>query len=168
MEGGNIKVAKKRLMDDLKRLKQSQDNDEENVMATPRDDDLMVWDCMIFGPDNSIWEGGVFKVEMRFSDTYPITPPKVVMKTKVFHPNFYTNGDICIDILKDKWSVIYDIRSILTSIQSLLTDPNPLSPANQEAAKLYNDNIQEYNKKVKECVEQSIKEAEAEEDLEGE
>ena len=106
---------------------------------------------------------GVFKLEMKFSEEYPNKPPKVTMKTKVFHPNFYANGDICIDILKDQWSPIYDIKSILTSIQSLLTDPNPASPANVEAAKLYNDNIQEYNKKVKECVEKSIEEAEKEE-----
>ena len=103
-----------------------------------------------------------FQIIIEIYREYPNKPPKVTMKTKVFHPNFYLNGDICIDILKDQWSPIYDIKSILTSIQSLLTDPNPSSPANVEAAKLYNDNIQEYNKKVKECVEKSI--AEAEED----
>lgn len=36
-----------------------------------------------------------------------------------------------------QWSPIYDISAILTSIQSLLCDPNPNSPANSEAARLY-------------------------------
>ena len=159
---GNLSVAKKRLLTDFKRINQSQDNEDEGVLATPHEDDIMIWDCIIFGPENSVWENGVFKLEMKFTEEYPNKPPHVLMKTKVFHPNFYFNGEICIDILKDQWSPIYDIKSILTSIQSLLTDPNPLSPANVEAAKLYNDNIQEYNKKVKECVEKSIAEAEAE------
>jgi len=55
-------------------------------------------------------------------------------------------------------SPIYDIAAILTSIQSLLTDPNPNSPANVEAAKLYNDNRREYDRKVMEVVELSWKE----------
>ena len=162
MESSNLSVAKKRLLTDFKRINQSQDNEDEGVLATPHEDNIMIWDCVIFGPENSVWENGVFKLEMTFTEEYPNKPPHVLCKTKVFHPNFYANGEICIDILKDQWSPIYDIKSILTSIQSLLTDPNPASPANVEAAKLYSDNIQEYNKKVKECVEKSI--AEAEED----
>jgi len=37
----------------------------------------------------------------------------------------------------------------------LLCDPNPNSPANSEAAKLYVENIKEYERRVKECVEAS-------------
>jgi len=47
------------------------------------------------------------------------------------------------------------VAAILTSIQSLLCDPNPDSPANSEAAKLYRENRAEYDKKVQECVEAS-------------
>ncbi|OMO50704.1 Ubiquitin-conjugating enzyme, E2 [Corchorus capsularis] len=39
----------------------------------------------------------------------------------------------------------------MTSIQSLLCDPNPNSPANSEAAR----NKREYNRRVREIVEQS-------------
>ena len=62
------------------------------------------------------------------------------------------------DILTNQWTPIYDVYAILTSIQSLLSDPNPKSPANYEAAKLYAENIQEYYKKVNDCVENSWKE----------
>jgi ubiquitin-conjugating enzyme E2 A len=67
----------------------------------------------------------------------------------------YADGNICLDILQNQWSPIYDISAILTSIQSLLADPNPNSPANAEAAKLFNENRREYNRKVKEVVELS-------------
>ena len=55
-------------------------------------------------------------------------------------PAVYADGGICLDILQNQWSPIYDVSAILTSIQSLLCDPNPNSPANSEAARLYNDN----------------------------
>ena len=48
---------------------------------------------------------------------------------------------------------------VLTSIQSLLCDPNPNSPANSEAARLYSECKREYNKKVQEVVERSWTEA---------
>jgi ubiquitin-conjugating enzyme E2 A len=68
--------------------------------------------------------------------------------------------------LQNQWSPIYDIAAILTSIQSLLTDPNPNSPANVEAAKLYTENRREYDRKVCEIVENSWKEEYEEAELE--
>lgn len=65
----------------------------------------------------------------------------------------YTDGAICLDILANQWSPIYDVAAILASIQSLLTDPNPNSPANVEAAKLYVENRREYDRKVTEVIE---------------
>ncbi|XP_036137085.1 ubiquitin-conjugating enzyme E2 C-like isoform X2 [Molossus molossus] len=48
-----------------------------------------------------------------------------------------THGNICLDILKDKWSALYDVRTILLSIQSLLGEPNIDSPLNTHAAELW-------------------------------
>ena len=53
-------------------------------------------------------------------------------------------------------SPIYDVSAVLTSIQSLLTDPNPNSPANSEAAKLYRDDRRMYERRVREMVEKSL------------
>lgn len=36
---------------------------------------------------------------------------------------------------QNQWSPIYDVSAILTSIQSLLSDPNPNSPANSEVGR---------------------------------
>ena len=57
--------------------------------------------------------------------------------------------------LHSRWSPTYDVSAILTSIQSLLSDPNPNSPANSMAAQLFKENRREYEKRVKACVEQS-------------
>ena len=50
---------------------------------------------------------------------------------------------------------MYNLSGILFSIQSLLNDPNPDSPANNIASKLYIENITEYNKQIKKCVDDS-------------
>ena len=89
---------------------------------------------MIFGPEDSMWEGGIFTLRLHFSEDYPSKPPSIKFLTKMFHPNIYNDGSICLDILKEKWSPVYDVLSVLMSIQSLLNDPNPNSPANAEAA----------------------------------
>lgn len=88
-------------------------------------------------PDDTPWEDGTFRLQLEFTEDYPNKAPTVKFVTKLFHPNVYADGSICLDILQNQWSPIYDISAILTSIQSLLCDPNPNSPANSEAARLY-------------------------------
>jgi len=145
--------ARRRLLKvDFKRL---QSDPPEGISGAPMEDDIMKWTCVIFGPDDSPWEGGTFKLMVEFSEEYPNKAPKVRFITKMYHPNIYTDGSICLDILQNQWSPIYDISAILTSIQSLLNDPNPNSPANSEAARLYVENKKEYTHKVMEVVEES-------------
>ena len=132
-----------------------QNDPPSGVTGAPMDTNIMLWQAVIFGPDDTPWEGGTFKLVLEFSEDYPNKAPQVRFLTKMFHPNIYNDGQICLDILQNQWSPIYDISAILTSIQSLLCDPNPASPANSEASRLYNENRREYNRRVREIVEQS-------------
>lgn len=101
------------------------------------------------------FEDGTFKLTLTFDESYPNKPPTVKFLSRMFHPNVYTNGELCLDILQNRWSPTYDVAAILTSIQSLLHDPNPNSPANAEAAQLYRENMKEYVRRVKATVEES-------------
>ena len=101
------------------------------------------------------FEDGTFKLTLTFDESYPNKPPTVKFLSRMFHPNVYTNGELCLDILQNRWSPTYDVAAILTSIQSLLHDPNPNSPANAEAAQLYRENMKEYVRRVKATVEAS-------------
>eukprot|EP00349_Pseudokeronopsis_sp_Brazil_P009151 CAMPEP_0202956256 /NCGR_PEP_ID=MMETSP1396-20130829/770_1 /ASSEMBLY_ACC=CAM_ASM_000872 /TAXON_ID= /ORGANISM="Pseudokeronopsis sp., Strain Brazil" /LENGTH=154 /DNA_ID=CAMNT_0049673187 /DNA_START=12 /DNA_END=476 /DNA_ORIENTATION=+ len=150
-------MAERRLLKDLKKLELDAQNAESSgITATPDEDSLFRWTAIIFGPEETIWEGGIFKLVLEFAEDYPNRPPKVKFLTKMFHPNIYNDGSICLDILQNMWSPVYDISSILTSIQSLLCDPNTKSPANNEAAELYSKNYKEYEQRVKEVVEKSL------------
>ncbi|KAH8955978.1 hypothetical protein BDL97_07G012700 [Sphagnum fallax] len=65
--------------------------------------------------------GGVFKLELFLPEEYPMAAPKL--------------GRICLDILKDKWSPALHIRTVLLSIQALLSAPNPNDPLAENIAK---------------------------------
>ncbi|KAK7386953.1 hypothetical protein VNO78_27354 [Psophocarpus tetragonolobus] len=144
--------SRKRLMRDFKRLQQ---DPPAGISGAPQDNNIMLWNAVIFGPDDTPWDGGTFKLTLQFTEDYPNKPPTVRFVSRMFHPNIYADGSICLDILQNQWSPIYDVAAILTSIQSLLCDPNPNSPANSEAARMFSENKREYNRRVREIVEQS-------------
>ncbi|MEW5299642.1 MAG: hypothetical protein WDW38_004309 [Sanguina aurantia] len=129
----------------------------EGCSASPSsEENLFVWTATIFGPDDTAWEGGIFSLRVTFTERYPDKPPKVRFTTEIFHPNVYPDGSICLDIIQEAWSPIHNICTLLTSIQSLLTDPNCASPANPEAAKVYQEDRPAYNKRVRRLAQKSV------------
>ena len=147
-------TARRKLMRDIKRMR------TEPPEGTMLDDDsvggnLMMWHAALFGPEGTLWDGLTAKLSFEFTEEYPNKAPTVKFLTKLFHPNIYNDGQICLDILQKEWSPLYDIAAVLSSLQSLLNEPNPASPANPEAAKLFEKNTPEYERRVRECVEAS-------------
>jgi len=146
-------AAMQRLMSDLKEM---HSNPPEGVSAAPVNENLFLWSCSIIGPDESPWEGGIYSLRLQFPDSYPSKPPRVRFTCEMWHPNVYSDGTLCLDIIQDQWSPVYTVSTILTSILSLLTDPNPASPANVEAAKLFTSDKKAYNKRVRRIAEKSL------------
>ena len=65
---------------------------------------------------------------------------QVKFSSKIWHPNVSKTGFICLDVLKDKWSVALSIESSHFSIIQLLASPNAEDPLNRQAAsQLLND-----------------------------
>ncbi|EOY18603.1 Ubiquitin-conjugating enzyme E2 C [Theobroma cacao] len=119
------------------------------VSAFPEGESIFAWIGTIEGGKGTMYEGLSYKISMRFPLDYPFKPPQVKFETMCFHPNVDQFGNICLDILQDKWSSAYDCRTILLSVQSLLGEPNPESPLNTYAAALLN-NEEDYRKMVQE------------------
>jgi ubiquitin-conjugating enzyme E2 A len=138
----------------LREFKKVQQDKVKSYTVSIDPESVMKWSAVLFGPEGTEWEGGVFRLAVVFPDDYPNSPPDVRFQPPIpFHPNIYSNGKICIDILQHNWSNAYELSSVLTSVQALLVDPNPNSPANNDAARLFTDNRTEYKRRVKKCVE---------------
>jgi len=71
-------------------------------------------------PTDTPFEDGTFKLTLTFQEDYPNKPPAVRFVSKMFHPNVYADGQLCLDILQNRWSPTYDVAAILTSIQVCL------------------------------------------------
>ncbi|XP_006822675.1 ubiquitin-conjugating enzyme E2-24 kDa-like [Saccoglossus kowalevskii] len=99
-----------------------------NCSAGPKGDNMYEWVSTILGPPGSVYEGGVFFLDIHFSPDYPFKPPKVTFRTRIYHCNINSQGVICLDILKDNWSPALTISKVLLSICSLLSDCNPSDP----------------------------------------
>lgn len=86
-------------------------------------------------------------LEIIFTGQFPREAPKVKFLTPIFHPNIGLGGNICLDILDDKWSPMYNIETIFNSIIILLNDCNVDSPLNIDAKILFSKhNKKEYQK----------------------
>jgi ubiquitin-protein ligase len=108
-----------------------------NCSAGPKGDNLYEWVSTIMGPGSSPYQGGVFFLDINFPSDYPFKPPKVIFQTRIYHCNINSNGQICLDILKDNWSPALTISKVLLSICSLLTDANPHDPLVGSIAQQY-------------------------------
>nr|AAT12398.1 ubiquitin-conjugating enzyme E2-17KDa [Antonospora locustae] len=104
-----VTLAKRRLMKDLKALKEMRD---ETIYATPFEDNILTWCAVIIGPKDTFFEDGTFSLILSFKESYPQSPPEVKFVSKVFHPNVYASGDLCLDILKNRWSPTYDVCNL--------------------------------------------------------
>lgn len=117
-----------------------------NCSAGPKGDNLYEWVSTILGPPGSVYEGGVFFLDIHFSAEYPFKPPKVTFRTRIYHCNINSQGVICLDILKDNWSPALTISKVLLSICSLLTDCNPADPLVGSIATQFLQNREEHDR----------------------
>ncbi|KAJ7756807.1 ubiquitin-conjugating enzyme/RWD-like protein [Mycena maculata] len=144
----------KRLTNELMTLMMSS---SPGISAFPKNDgNLFEWAGTIEGPAETIYAGLTFRISISFPPNYPYVAPAIKFDTPCFHPNVdIASGAICLDILqvgrtprvfvalthdptiKDKWSAVYSVQTILLSLQSLLGEPNNASPLNTDASAVW-------------------------------
>jgi ubiquitin-conjugating enzyme E2 C len=109
---------------------------------------LLAWTATISGPPDTPYNNLSFKLSFVFPTNYPYSPPVVLFKTPIYHPNVDFSGRICLDIRKEKWSAVLNVGAVLVSLQSLLGEPNNASPLNGQAAELWDSDPVEYKRQV--------------------
>ncbi|KAL4589650.1 hypothetical protein LXL04_002558 [Taraxacum kok-saghyz] len=122
---------------------------------------LAAIDAQIQGPEDTVYEKGVFKIKIQIPERYPFQPPIVTFATPIYHPNIDTGGRICLDILnlppKGAWQPSLNISTVLTSIGLLLSEPNPDDGLMCEASKEYKYNKQVFDQKARSMTEKYAK-----------
>ena len=147
------------MSDSLRRIKSELRNITSNLpddcSAFPILDgsDIYEWQGHITGPSDTPYEGGTFFVNIHLPENYPYCPPKVTLQTRIYHCNINQNGGISLDILQDQWSPALSIATILVSIMSLLSEPNPDDPLVHEIARIYKEDKEQHDRRAKEWTE---------------
>lgn len=139
------------------------------------DSNIFDWQIAIFGPPGTCYEGGYFKAHIRFPGDYPFSAPSFRFLTKIWHPNIYENGEVCISILHppiddpqggelpgERWNPTQSVRTVLLSIISILNDPNTFSPANVDASVAFRNWREGKDNKYKDVILKQIEDSQAE------
>lgn len=138
-------------------------------------DDIMNWTVWFSGPQGTPYYPGQYRAQLTFTNDFPYKPPNFRILSSFWHPNVYTDGRICISILHPpgtdelnsaetammRWTPVQSIRTVLISIISLLSDPDPQdagAPANVDALVQFRKDPTSYNAKCKANAEKSLSE----------
>jgi len=133
-----------------KDLDEIQRNAPERCSAGPVNNNLYDCQASIMGPPRTPYQDGVFFLTINFPQDFPIKPPEVSFKTRIYHPNVNSKGNLGLDILADQWTPTLTISQVLLSISSLLTVPNLDNALVPEIAKQYSNQREKYNETASE------------------
>lgn len=111
-------------------------------------------EVLINGPEDSPYSGAKYIINILLPDNYPFKSPSIGFTTRIFHPNVdEASGSICLDVLNQIWSPIYDLLNIVDILlPQLLSYPNAADPLNCEAGSMYLTNREKYNEIVRSYV----------------
>ncbi|CAD7693839.1 unnamed protein product [Nyctereutes procyonoides] len=99
------------------------------IKTEPDESDARYFHVVIAGPQDSLFEGGTFTLELFLPEEYPMAAPKVRFTTKIYHPHVDKLGRISLQV-----------RTVLLSIQALLSAPNPDDPLANDVAEQWKTN----------------------------
>mmetsp|Transcript_10827 Transcript_10827/g.19561 ORF Transcript_10827/g.19561 Transcript_10827/m.19561 type:complete len:157 (-) Transcript_10827:390-860(-) len=129
-------AARTRLFKEFKEL-QRETTLRKEIRLTPDESNIFVWTALIKGPQDTPYENGTFELILNVPEQYPLAPPKMRYRTKIFHPNVhFKTGEICLDILKNAWSPAWTLQSVCQAIIALMSEPAADSPLNCDAGNL--------------------------------
>ena len=121
------------------------------VACWPKDDaqGLRYLEADIVGPEDTPYEGGVFRVNVFIPDRYPFEPPKLRFATPVLHVNIDSGGRVCLDTLKmppkGTWGPALNVPTVLAMVRQLLAHPNADDGLEPDTVQLYKRDLGKFN-----------------------
>jgi len=133
-------MAVSRIKREFKEVVNSKETESAGVKVETVESSFLKLRGEIRGPPDTPFEGGQYILDIVIPETYPFNPPKVTFRTKIWHPNISSaTGAICLDILKDQWAAAMTLRTVLLSLQSLLSSAEPDDPQDAVVAKQFKE-----------------------------
>ena len=134
------------------------------------ENDLFHWKCLMEGPPDTPYAGGIFHLDIQFPPQYPFKPPTITFVTKVYHPAVETEtGRICADAILASpsstadasstpsssggsgWGPTLNLRHCLGALHDMLRTPSSFdhTPLEESIATLLRDRPKEFEKMAK-------------------
>ncbi|KAK9372666.1 uncharacterized protein V1513DRAFT_419598 [Lipomyces chichibuensis] len=124
-------TAVRRLMTEYKQLINEA---PDGISAGPIDEDnFFEWECLIQGPEDTPFEGGVFPATLTFPKDYPLSPPAMKFTCDMFHPNGKSIWTSVVEYIVLNWiNVVYKDGTVCISIlHAPGDDPNMYESASE-------------------------------------
>uniref|UniRef100_A0A674PH70 E2 ubiquitin-conjugating enzyme n=1 Tax=Takifugu rubripes TaxID=31033 RepID=A0A674PH70_TAKRU len=120
--------AIRRLAKELEEIRNSGKKNFRNIQV---DDSILSWQGLIV-LDNPPYDKGAFKMEIIFPAEYPFKPPRIIFKTRIYHPNIDEKGQVCLPAtMAENWIPVIKPEEVIHSLIALLDDP-PFTKKNSE------------------------------------
>ena len=114
-------AASRRLMKELEEIRKCGMKNFRNIQVDEAN--LLTWQGLIV-PDNHSHDKGVFRIEINFPAEYPFKPPKITLKTKIYHPNTDEKGQVCLPVISaENWKPATKADQVIQSLTALVHDP---------------------------------------------
>ncbi|CAG9316490.1 unnamed protein product [Blepharisma stoltei] len=129
---------------------------EPSFMISIANNDYSRWNCVMEGPPDTPYAGGIFHFTMDLAN-YPNTCPVIVFQTPIYHPNISPEGGMCWDLYYGKWIRTIPIRIVFTYLIGLLANPTSHQNSLQEADNLLKTNREMFNLRAREYTQRYAK-----------
>jgi ubiquitin-conjugating enzyme E2 H len=128
----------------------------KHAVSIPDDSDLSRFYVTFYGPEDSLYAGGMWLIHVQLPGEYPYKSPSIGFGSPIYHPNVdERSGTVCLDVINQCWSPMYDLINIVdVFLPQLLLYPNASDPLNAQAASMllrdpvaYATRVREHTKK---------------------
>uniref|UniRef100_A0A0N4U776 UBIQUITIN_CONJUGAT_2 domain-containing protein n=1 Tax=Dracunculus medinensis TaxID=318479 RepID=A0A0N4U776_DRAME len=125
-------------------------NDDSMPCYAGPSGDLLHWAAVIEGPKGSVYEGGVFFLDINFRLTnYPFGPPHVKFLTQIYHCNVDGDGLVNLEKFWPEWSPVISLKQILHLVCNLMKQCDLVNATNIRIAQHYLNNKESFEAKAR-------------------
>eukprot|EP01060_Flectonema_neradi_P018335 TRINITY_DN2513_c0_g1_i1.p1 TRINITY_DN2513_c0_g1~~TRINITY_DN2513_c0_g1_i1.p1 ORF type:complete len:268 (+),score=73.67 TRINITY_DN2513_c0_g1_i1:53-856(+) len=122
------------------------------ICVAVNDKNILEWDYLLQGPEETPFEGGEYHGRLRFPANYPHAPPEIVMFTP--SGRFRTNYPLCLSMSSyhpESWNPAWSVSTILKGLLSFMVEDTPtegsiIPPTTDAEKEVFKSKSKEFNK----------------------